>query len=154
MVQKRLFGGFIPTCIREALVYVETVLSRTYGWRPLSFGITYGGRHGFIVFYDPDTGFKRRVYVVFQREPLHKAGELLGFTEKALTINLDALEDIVRRGYDFIVWVNKKGEIRMVSPALMLRLVNNNGWIRTTRSGETTAHIPMSYAYTVGCLSV
>jgi len=150
LVQKKLFGGFIPTGIREALVYVETVLSRRYGWKPLTYGLTYHGRHGFVVFYDPETGFKRRVYVVFQREPLHKAGELLGFGEKALTVNLDALEDIIRKGYDFIVWVNKKGEIRMVSPVLMYRLVTMNKWIRTTRSGETTAHIPLSYAYVVG----
>lgn len=149
MVQKRLFGGFIPTSLREALVYVETVLSRKYGWKPLSYGITYGGRHGFVVFYDPETGFERRVYVVFQREPLHKAGELLGFDEKALTINLDALENIVSGGYDFIVWVNKKGEIRMISPIIMFRLVNKHRWIRTTRGGETTAHIPLSYAYSI-----
>jgi len=149
VVQKRLWGGYIPTSLREAVIYVGTMFRRKYGWIPVTYGRTYNGRHGFIVFHDMETGGRRRVYVVFQREPLHLADKLLGMSDKALTINLDALRRVVSEGYDFIVWIDKNGMIRMVSPIYMAMLVDKNRWVRTTRSGETTAHIPIGYTYVV-----
>lgn len=64
--------------------------------------------------------------------------------EEAVTINKEILDRIVDSDIDFIVWINKKGEAYMVSPKTMYRMVRENGWVRVTRAGEKTAHIPLS----------
>lgn len=145
MVQKRLFGGFVPLCLRDAVEYCFLLLRKRFGWHSCGFSLANNGRHAVLTVFDPSTGWYRRIYLVYQREPFHKFGEYFGLTgEKAVTINKDILDRIAEQDIDFIVWINKKGEAYMISPKTMARLVRENGWVRTTRSGEKTAHIPLS----------
>jgi len=138
-----LFGEKLPENILEAIEYVEKVLYDAFGWKLRYKALTNRGRHAKLQFVDKVFGV-RMIYLIYQREWFKKFREYFNVDDEAATINCDIL-DRITKNYDFIVWVNKAGEVYYTSPIYMKKLVEKHGWIREQeKTGEITCHIPVS----------
>jgi len=138
-----LFGERIPENIIEAMEYVEKVLYNAFGWKLIYKSLTNRGRHAKLEFVDKILGI-RKIYLIYQREWFKKFREYFNVDDVGATINCDILERIAT-SYDFIVWVNKNGEVYYVSPIYMKKKVEENNWKREQeKTGEITCHIPVS----------
>lgn len=133
--------------IREAYSYFKEFLKSRSGevirCIPKNFG-----RHRLIIakLWYRGSSFIAKFYLVYQREWFEKFDKFYNYPAKACTLNLSILNELVKSNIDRIVFVNKDGQMLMISPREFLKIAKERGWVRKTRkTGEEVAHIPITF---------
>lgn len=87
-----------------------------------------------------------KFYLAYQREWFMAMPKIYGNTDSVgATLNKSILLELVKQGYNYIIFVHKDGSFLTIKPEDMLAYAIENGWIRKTkRTNEEVVNIPIS----------
>jgi len=116
------------------------------GYTVVSTRATNFGRHYIIEAKHWNKPKKYRFYLAFQREWFIKMPQAFkNANAVGATLNREILNKLYKEGYDLIIFAHSTG-FYAITPEEMYSLVLENNWIRKSqKTGEETAHIPISY---------